>query len=57
METAFGLFEIIGGLHIFGRDWGDLDKLDRLDWELVASSFINTFSKHNLWFNFCDEGC
>ena len=35
----------MGVSHVYGRDWGDLDKLDGMDWEAVLALFINTFSK------------
>ena len=35
----------MGVIHIYGRDWGDVDKLDGLNWEMVLGVFINTFSK------------
>jgi hypothetical protein len=45
LESAFGLFEIMGAFHIYSRDWGDVSKLDGLDWAAVLALFINTFSK------------
>jgi hypothetical protein len=35
---------MMGAIHIYGRDWGDLDKLDGLDWLAVAAQFFSAFS-------------
>jgi hypothetical protein len=48
LESAFGLFELMGATRIYGRDWGDPDKLDELDWAAMVALFINSLSKLDL---------
>jgi hypothetical protein len=45
LETLFVAFQITGHMQIFGVGWGDLTMLDRLNWSLVASPFLNGLSE------------